>query len=111
MKRIADFLAYYIDQNFLQLVTMEIFCRELDDILRNIKTYKAPILIATSVAARGLYKSPKVKNVVNYDMPICIEEYVHGFARAVCIVIMVNTYVSIKIGILITLLTYSYYKI
>lgn len=39
------------------------------------------VLVATDVAARGLH-IPAVKNVVNYDMPITPEEYVHRIGRA-----------------------------
>ena len=44
------------------------------------KTGKAPILIATSVAARGL-DITAVKHVVNYDIPQSIDEYVHRIGR------------------------------
>ena len=36
--------------------------------------------MATSVAARGL-DIPKVKHVVNYDLPATVEEYVHRIGR------------------------------
>lgn len=38
------------------------------------------MLVATSVAARGL-DIPDVKHVVNYDLPNNIEEYVHRIGR------------------------------
>ena len=38
------------------------------------------MLVATSVAARGL-DIPEVKHVVNYDLPSNIEEYVHRIGR------------------------------
>jgi len=41
---------------------------------------KCPILVATSVAARGL-DIPLVKYVINYDCPTSIEEYVHRIGR------------------------------
>lgn len=44
------------------------------------KQGKAPILIATSVAARGL-DIHDVKHVVNYDLPDNIDEYVHRIGR------------------------------
>lgn len=40
----------------------------------------APILIATAVAARGL-DIPKVKHVINFDLPSDIDEYVHRIGR------------------------------
>jgi len=54
--------------------------REREEALHDFKSGRAPILIATSVAARGL-DIPNVKHVVNYDMPNHIEEYVHRIGR------------------------------
>ena len=48
--------------------------------MRDFKRAIAPILVATSVAARGLDISD-VKHVVNYDLPSCIEDYVHRIGR------------------------------
>lgn len=39
------------------------------------------VLVATDVAGRGLHV-PAVKTVVNYDLPIAAEEYVHRIGRA-----------------------------
>ena len=44
------------------------------------KSGKAPVLVATSVAARGL-DIPNVMHVVNYDLPSSIDEYVHRIGR------------------------------
>jgi len=41
---------------------------------------RCPILVATSVAARGL-DIPDVKHVINYDCPNNIEDYVHRIGR------------------------------
>jgi len=54
--------------------------REREEALRDFKSGKAPILVATSVAARGL-DIPGVMHVVNYDMPKSIDEYVHRIGR------------------------------
>ena len=54
--------------------------REREEALRDFKTGKAPILVATSVAARGL-DIQGVKHVVNYDLPKDIDEYVHRIGR------------------------------
>ena len=54
--------------------------REREEALRDFKAGRAPILVATSVAARGL-DIPGVKHVVNFDMPSCIDEYVHRIGR------------------------------
>ena len=49
-------------------------------ILRKFKESEIRILIATNVAARGLDVSD-IKNVFNYDLPLCIEDYVHRIGR------------------------------
>lgn len=56
------------------------FQREREEALRDFKTGRSRILVATSVAARGL-DIPKVKHVINYDLPQSIEEYVHRIGR------------------------------
>jgi probable ATP-dependent RNA helicase DDX4 len=48
--------------------------------LRDFRDGRANILVATSVAARGL-DIPDVKHVVNYDLPQDIDEYVHRIGR------------------------------
>lgn len=48
--------------------------------MRDFRSGRAPVLVATSVAARGL-DIPEVKHVVNYDLPSSIEEYVHRIGR------------------------------
>ena len=48
--------------------------------MRDFRQGRAPILLATSVAARGL-DIPDVKHVVNFDMPKEIDEYVHRIGR------------------------------
>jgi ATP-dependent RNA helicase DDX3X len=48
--------------------------------LSDFKSKKAPILVATDVAARGL-DIPNVTNVVNYDAPNNIDDYVHRIGR------------------------------
>lgn len=54
--------------------------REREDALRNFKTGKAPILVATGVSARGL-DIRNVMHVINYELPKAqfggIEEYTH----------------------------------
>jgi probable ATP-dependent RNA helicase DDX4 len=54
--------------------------REREEALRDFKDGKAPVLIATNVAARGL-DIPDVAHVINYDLPTDIDEYVHRIGR------------------------------
>ena len=51
--------------------------------LTSFKSGHTPILVATSVAARGL-DIPHIKHVINYDMPLSIEEYVHRCITFTC---------------------------
>ena len=48
--------------------------------MRDFKSGRAPLLVATSVAARGL-DIPNVMHVINYDLPDDIGEYVHRIGR------------------------------
>jgi len=54
--------------------------REREDSLRMFKTGRCPVLVATDVAARGL-DIPNVTQVVNYDLPTNIDDYVHRIGR------------------------------
>jgi len=54
--------------------------REREEALRDFRSGTVPILIATSVAARGL-DIAGVNHVINYDIPQSIEDYVHRIGR------------------------------
>ena len=54
--------------------------REREATLRDFRSGRAPILVATDVAARGL-DIADVALVVNYDYPNNIEDYVHRIGR------------------------------
>lgn len=54
--------------------------REREDALKLFKSGKTPILVATDVAARGL-DIPNVTQVINYDMPSNVDDYVHRIGR------------------------------
>ncbi|XP_053394753.1 uncharacterized protein LOC128555684 isoform X2 [Mercenaria mercenaria] len=81
-KRNADFLASYLSQSGFPATSIhgDRLQREREEALEDFKKGRAPILIATSVAARGL-DIPSVKHVVNYDLPQSIDEYVHRIGR------------------------------
>ncbi|CAJ0570191.1 unnamed protein product, partial [Mesorhabditis spiculigera] len=59
---------------------MEICHRSLVKNLITFRSGRAPIMVATAVAARGL-DIPNVKHVINYDLPGDIDEYVHRIGR------------------------------
>lgn len=54
--------------------------REREKALSDFRTGQCPVLVATSVAARGL-DIEHVQHVVNFDLPNNIEEYVHRIGR------------------------------
>uniref|UniRef100_UPI0009B430F3 probable ATP-dependent RNA helicase DDX4 n=1 Tax=Monopterus albus TaxID=43700 RepID=UPI0009B430F3 len=53
---------------------------EREKALADFRSGKCPVLVATSVAARGL-DIPDVQHVVNFDLPNNIDEYVHRIGR------------------------------
>lgn len=54
--------------------------REREDALRSFKTGLTPVMVATDVASRGL-DIPNVTQVINYDLPSNIDDYVHRIGR------------------------------
>eukprot|EP01134_Creolimax_fragrantissima_P007721 CFRG7721T1 len=54
--------------------------REREEALKHFRSGRAPVLVATAVAARGL-DIPNVTHVINYDLPTDIDEYVHRIGR------------------------------
>jgi ATP-dependent RNA helicase DDX3X len=53
---------------------------EREAALKAFKSARAPFLVATDVAARGL-DIPHVTHVINYDLPTDIDDYVHRIGR------------------------------
>ena len=54
--------------------------REREDALRSFKSGNTPVMVATDVASRGL-DIPNVTQVINYDLPSNIDDYVHRIGR------------------------------
>lgn len=81
-KRLADFLASYLCQNGFPTTSIhgDRYQQQREDALREFKKGEQTVLIATAVAARGL-DIADVKQVINYDLPDVIEEYVHRIGR------------------------------
>jgi ATP-dependent RNA helicase DDX3X len=81
-KRMADTLSdFLINQGFpATSIHGDRTQRERERALEMFRSGRAPILVATAVAARGL-DIPNVKHVVNYDLPTDIDDYVHRIGR------------------------------
>ncbi|XP_059581150.1 probable ATP-dependent RNA helicase DDX4 isoform X2 [Alligator mississippiensis] len=81
-KKKADFIATFLCQE--KIATTSIHGdreqREREEALRDFRSGKCPVLVATSVAARGL-DIENVQHVVNFDLPTTIDEYVHRIGR------------------------------
>jgi ATP-dependent RNA helicase DDX3X len=54
--------------------------REREEALRAFKRGTTPVMVATDVASRGL-DIPNVTQVINYDLPTNIDDYVHRIGR------------------------------
>ncbi|RKP37540.1 essential ATP-dependent RNA helicase of the DEAD-box protein family [Dimargaris cristalligena] len=56
---------------------------ERDWVLKEFRSGRSPIMVATDVASRGI-DVKDVKFVINFDMPTNIEDYVHRIGRTGC---------------------------
>merc|ERR1719461_2057421 len=81
-KKNADFLATFLSNEGFPTTSIhgDRLQREREEALRDFKTGRMPVLVATAVAARGL-DIKGVAHVVNYDLPKTIDEYVHRIGR------------------------------
>jgi len=81
-KKSADFMCGNLCQDDLPATSIhgDRFQSQRYEALDDFKTGKKPILVATSVAARGLDISG-VGCVINYDLPKSVDDYVHRIGR------------------------------
>nr|ACD62525.1 Vasa [Silurus meridionalis] len=81
-KRSADFIATFLCQEKVPTTSIhgDREQREREKALGDFRTGQCPVLVATSVAARGL-DIEQVQNVINFDLPKYIDEYVHRIGR------------------------------
>jgi ATP-dependent RNA helicase DDX3X len=81
-KRAADQLEYQLQREGYPSTSIhgDRSQAEREEALHLFKTGRAPILVATDVAARGL-DIANVGYVINYDMPSNIDDYVHRIGR------------------------------
>jgi len=81
-KKNCDFLSSHLSQAGLPTTSIhgDRFQREREEALYDFKKGDKPILVATSVAARGL-DIRGVAHVINYDVPDDVDEYVHRIGR------------------------------
>lgn len=81
-KRLADQLTQKMRRNGLPGLCIhgDKSQTEREWVLREFKSGKAPILLATDIAARGLDVND-IKYVINFDYPSSSEDYVHRIGR------------------------------
>lgn len=81
-KRAADQLEYQLQRQGYPTTSIhgDRSQAEREEALHLFRTGRAPILVATDVAARGL-DIANVGYVINYDMPSNIDDYVHRIGR------------------------------
>ncbi|XP_023563006.1 probable ATP-dependent RNA helicase DDX4 isoform X2 [Octodon degus] len=81
-KKKADFIATFLCQEKVSTTSIhgDREQREREQALGDFRCGKCPVLVATSVAARGL-DIENVQHVINFDLPSTIDEYVHRIGR------------------------------
>ncbi|XP_063151722.1 probable ATP-dependent RNA helicase DDX4 isoform X2 [Candoia aspera] len=81
-KKKADFFATFLCQENIATTSIhgDREQKEREEALRYFRSGKCSVLVATSVAARGL-DIENVQHVINVDLPSTIDEYVHRIGR------------------------------
>lgn len=82
MKKKADFIAVFLSENNYPTTSIhgDRLQRQREEALADFKSGRMSVLVATTVAARGL-DIKNVSHVINYDLPKGIDEYVHRIGR------------------------------
>lgn len=81
-KQMTDFLATFLSESKQPTTSIhgDRTQSQREEALRDFKSGKMNILVATSVAARGL-DIKNVRHVINFDLPKSIDDYVHRIGR------------------------------
>lgn len=81
-KGMVDDVTYQLQNNRIRCTSMHggVSQSQRDRALRDLKSGRAHVLVATDVAARGL-DLPGIDHVINYDLPLNGEDYVHRVGR------------------------------
>jgi ATP-dependent RNA helicase DDX3X len=81
-KRSADHLEHYLREQGVNSTSIhgDRSQEEREHALAMFRCGRCPVLVATDVAARGL-DIPNVMDVINFDMPNSIDDYVHRIGR------------------------------
>ena len=81
-KRGADRIAHILEKRDLKSnrIHGDRSQSQRDSALRNFKSGKTRVLVATDLAARGI-DIDSVSHVINYDVPVVPEDYVHRIGR------------------------------
>lgn len=81
-KKTADFLAALLSDTKISSTSIhgDRLQSERETALRDFRSGKRKVLVATSVAARGL-DIKGVTHVINYDLPKEVQDYVHRIGR------------------------------
>lgn len=81
-RKTADYLAAFLSKSGYRSTSIhgDRFQSQREQALRDFRSGKYPVLVATNVAARGLDISG-VRHVINYDLPSNIDDYVHRIGR------------------------------
>ncbi len=82
-KQQADFLASFLSQNEFKATSIhgDRFQSQREEAAEDFIKGRMNIIVATAVFARGI-DVPNVAHVINYDLPKCINDYVHRIGRS-----------------------------